>query len=267
MKEVKNKQPQRKTCYEEIENKKLKEFYLVIQVVTIDMLLGKKPVLELSKIYIMYGIDILGNRTILGIYKEDKDNTRYWLNEIEKIKVRGLKKVAYVSLEKNNRLEQALKIVYNPDIRESINERVERIAKYTPRKFAVLDEQEIMRAYVSETVEEYSKLMADIEEKYKDNAVGILLIKKLREQTDKDMKEPRELRHIINSYVTKRKIKDRMRKLSREYEEIENLEDLVEKNKEYFSMFERTRIYSRKQWSEILNKIYEIKKEEIQEYI
>lgn len=264
---MKSKFPQRKTCYEEIQNKKLKEFYLVVQIVTFEMMLGKKPVLELSKIYIIYGIDILGNRTIIGIYVEDKENTRYWLNEIEKIKMRGLKKIAYVSLEKNNRLEQALKIVYNPDIRESINERVERIAKYTQKKFATAGEQEIMRAYVSETAEEYAKAMSEIEDKYKDNAIGILLFKKLREQTDKDIKEPREIRHIINSYITKRKIKERMRKLSREYEEIENIEDLVEKSKEYFSMFERTRIYSKKQWTEILNEIYKIKKEEIQEYI
>lgn len=264
---MRSKFPRRKTCYEEIQNKKLKEFYVVIQVVTFDMMLGKKPVLELSKVYMIYGIDILGRRTIIGIYKEDKENTRYWLNEIENIKMRGLKKVAYVSIEKNNRLEQALKIVYNPEIRESINEKVERISKYVSRKAAIIDEQDITRAYVAETLEEYEKLMAEIEDKYKENAIGSLLLKKLREQTDKDIKEPRQIRHIINSYATKRKIKLRMQKLGREYEEIENIEDLVEKSKEYFSMFERTRIYSKKQWSDILNVIYELKKEEIQEYI
>ena len=83
---MRSKFPRRKICYEEIQNKKLKEFYVVIQVVTFDMMLGKKPVLELSKVYMIYGIDILGTRTIIGIYKEDKENTRYWLNEIENIK-------------------------------------------------------------------------------------------------------------------------------------------------------------------------------------
>ena len=41
-----------------------------------------------------------------------------------KDKNKGLKKVAYVSLEKNNKLEQAFKIVYNFEIRLSINERM-----------------------------------------------------------------------------------------------------------------------------------------------
>lgn len=264
---MRSKLPNRETCYGEIQNKKLKEFYVVIQVVTIEMMIGAKPVLETSKIYIMYGIDILGVKNIIGIYKEDAENTRFWLNEIEKIKTRGLKRVAYVSLEKNNKLEQAFKIVYNPEIRLSINERIERIAKYTQKRYASAGEQEIIRAYLSETLEEYTKLMDEIENKYKENAIGILLIKKLREQTDKDIKEPREIRHIINSYVTKRKIRDRMRKLSREYEEIVSIEDLVNKSKEYFSMFERTRVYSKKEWQVILNEIYKQKSEEIQEYI
>ena len=87
---MRNKISHRKICYEEIQNKRLKEFYLVVQVVTFKMLLGKKPALELTKKYIIYELYILGIRTILGIYREDKDNTKYWLNEIEKIKMRKL---------------------------------------------------------------------------------------------------------------------------------------------------------------------------------
>ena len=177
-----------------------------------------------------------------------------------------LKKISYISLEKNIRLEQALKIVYNTEIRESINEKVEQIAKYTQYKFSTIGEQEIIKAYLSHTPEEYIESMNAVEEKYKDNVVGSLLIKKLREQTDKDINESRAIRHLINSYVTKRKIKFKMKKISKEYEEIKDIEDLVEKGKDFFSMFERTRTYSKKQWTEILNELYKIK-EEIQEYI
>ena len=85
---MRKKYTSRKTCYEEIQNKKLKEYYVVVQVVSFDMLLGIKPVLEMSKVYLMYGMDTLGIRTIIGVYKEDKENNRYWLNEAEKIKSR-----------------------------------------------------------------------------------------------------------------------------------------------------------------------------------
>ena len=73
------------TNYEEIQNKKSKEFYVVIQTVSTELMLGEGPILETSKMTMLYGLDILGNRTIIGLYIENKENNRYWLNEIEKI--------------------------------------------------------------------------------------------------------------------------------------------------------------------------------------
>ena len=53
------KYPIRENYYEEIKNKKLEEFYLVIQIITIDLDLGEKEVLEKSKVYIIYGINMI----------------------------------------------------------------------------------------------------------------------------------------------------------------------------------------------------------------
>ena len=52
-----------------------------------------------------------------------------------------------------------------------------------------------------------------------------------------------------------------------EYEEIKDLEDLFKKRREYFSTFERTRIYSKLEWTGILNELIKTKYEEIKEYI
>ena len=53
------KYPIRENYYEEIKNKKLEEFYIVIQIVTIEIALGEKEVLEKSKIYMLYGINLI----------------------------------------------------------------------------------------------------------------------------------------------------------------------------------------------------------------
>ena len=55
--------------------------------------------------------------------------------------------------------------------------------------------------------------------------------------------------------------------VTKEFEEVEDLKDLVEKRKEYFSTFEKTRIYSKEKWTQMLNQIYETKYEEIKEYV
>lgn len=259
--------PIRKTNYEEIMNKKLKEFYIIIHVITVELLMGEGNILEKSKIYMLYGIDMFGRKEIIGLYKENKDNSRYWLEEIEKIKTRGLRKVLYVSTEKNKRLEQSFKMLYNPIMKTSINEEVEKIAKYTQYRWKSTGEQELVKAYLSETEEEYKEKMNTLKEKYKENEIGRVLIEQFDKEIAKQIREPKELRHLICSYSTKRKLKQIITRVEKEYAEVKDINDLFEKKKEEFTIFEKTRIYSKERWTNLLNKLYKERYEEIKEYI
>ena len=190
------------------------------------------------------------------------------MDQVEKIKNRGLKKILYVSTERNKRLEQAFKIVYNPIMKISISEEVEKIARYTQFKWKSEGERELVKVYLSETEEEYYKKINEIKEKYKTNKIGIVLIEEFEKNTEKDIKEiPKEIRHLICSYSTKSKVINIAVKLMKEYDEIKDIEDFFEKRKEYFSTFEKTRMYSKAEWTEILNQLYKEKYEEIKEYV
>ena len=72
---------------------------------------------------------------------------------------------------------------------------------------------------------------------------------------------------MINSYASKRKFKNWVKMAEHEYEEIKDIEDLVEKKKDKFTTFERMRPYSKGKWSEKLNEIDKNHFEEIKEYI
>lgn len=260
--------PKRKINYEELKTRKLQEFYVIIHLVTLEMFIGEGNLLEKSKINFMYGLDIHGRKSLIGLYIEDKENNRYWLNELEKIKKRGLKKVLYVAIESNRRLEQAFKIVYNPIIKYSINEEVARIAKYTQYKWKATGEQELVHAYLAENEQEYNKKIDALKEKYKENHIGLMLIKEFEEKMRKHIKEESvEVRHLVCSYTTKRRIKQELSRLEKQYSSIKNLEEFVEVNADYLGMFERTRIYAKEKWTRLLNEIYRIKYEEIKEYI
>lgn len=188
---------------------------------------------------------------------------------MEKIKQRGLRKVLYVSVEENKRLEQAFKIVYNPIVKKSISEEVEKISKYTTRReWPSIKERELIKAYLSETIEEYQEKMQEIKEGNKENRIGMMLIKEFEKKVEKQIvEEPKEVRHLICSYSTRTNLKRTLRNIEKEYDRIEDLEDLFKKRQEYFKTFERTKMYSKIEWTEILNKLYEIKYEEIKEYI
>lgn len=238
--------PKRKINYEELMNRKLKEFYVVIQMISVELFIGEGILLEKSKIYMMYDIDIHGRRDLIGIYIEEKSNNRYWLEEIEKLKRRGIKKVVYVSIEGNKRLEQAFKIIYNAEIRISINDEVEKIATYTQYRWKSVGEQELVNLYLSDNEREYKERLKELKNKYQENNIGIVLIDKFDEKIkSKVMREAIEIRHLISSYSCKRKLKQVMLRAEKEFEEIKSLEDLVEKEKEYFALFENTRSYSK----------------------
>ena len=51
--------PVRKTNYEEIMEKRLDEFYVAVQIISFVLPLGGGCILEKSKIYMIYGIDIM----------------------------------------------------------------------------------------------------------------------------------------------------------------------------------------------------------------
>lgn len=174
-----------------------------------------------------------------------------------------------MSSDGNKRLEQAFKIVYNPIIKKSINEEVEKIAEYiTKREWPSMKERELVRAFLADTPEEYHEKMREIKENNKENRIGIMLIEEFEKRVEKQIEEdPKEIRHLICSYSTRTNLKRNLRNIEKEYSKIVDLEDLFKKRQEYLKRFERTKMYNKIEWMEILNRLYETKYEEIKEYV
>ncbi len=51
--------PIRETNYEEIMEKRLNEFYIAVQIISFTLPLGDGCILEKSRVYMIYGIDIM----------------------------------------------------------------------------------------------------------------------------------------------------------------------------------------------------------------
>ena len=51
--------PIRETNYEEIMEKRLNEFYIAVQIISFVLPLGDGCILEKSRVYMIYGIDIM----------------------------------------------------------------------------------------------------------------------------------------------------------------------------------------------------------------
>ena len=258
----------RKTTINELLNKKLDKFYVIVHIVTVKMPIKKNENIINTNIYIIYGVDIRGQKTVLGIYKENKNDNRFWLEKLEYIKSRNLEKILFVSMEPHKKLEQAFKILYNnvKIIPSAINI-VKNIAKFTQYGWQSESEREIVNAFLCDNIEECEELLNILKEKYTDNKVAIMLIDKYTNEIKEYYKYEKGFRHLFCSYFTIQRMIYQILRINKKAKVCDNLEMIIENLLEYYTLFENTRSYKKKEWVIILNEIYLKYGEEIGEYI
>ena len=76
----------------ECSKKKLDETYIVVYAIKNEINIKKGDYIEKSDIYTLIGIDIKGYRQFLTIYQDRINNNRFWLDGLESLKSRGVKK-------------------------------------------------------------------------------------------------------------------------------------------------------------------------------
>lgn len=259
-----------KTDYEEIQNKKLENFYVILHVVKIKIPVKKNKEIYEAEITVIYGVNLQGIKTIIGIYEEDKNNSRYWLEQIEYIKSRNLEKIKFVSTETNKRLEQALKIVYTGvEIIPSADKIISKIVNYAPNRWRDETGREILKLFLANDIEDYKIVLEDLKEKYSDNKIVLIILKKNEKEIESYYKYSREFRHLFCSYYTIRVMLYTFLNSIRNKEEYyTSLKELINDSLcDYLSKFESNRSYKKKDWIKIQNEIYDKFAEEIEVYI
>lgn len=68
--------------------RQLKKFYLVVYVITKEIKIRTDTCIKDKDVYVLFGVDIMGNRQIIGIYFNNENNNRFWLEKFEDIKAR-----------------------------------------------------------------------------------------------------------------------------------------------------------------------------------
>lgn len=258
----------KQTTFNELQNKKLEKCYVIIHVVTVKMPIKRKENIENVLIYIFYGVTLTGRKTIIGIYEENKNDNRFWLEKLEYIRSRNLEKVLFVSMEQNKKLEQAFKILYNNiKIIPSASKIVSCIAIFTHYHWQCDSEREMIKSFLAEDSKECEEILSTIKEKYKENKVAVMLVDKHSNDIKSYYKYEKEFRHLFCSYFTIKIMTNNILRLNKTITVFESIESIFEKLLEYYTVFEQTRSYTKKEWVLILNEVYSKFATEIEEYI
>ena len=97
----------------DFQKRKLKNFFVCVYVITKKVKIRTETSIAERELHLLYGIDILGYRQVLGIYFNNTHDNRFWLEKFEDLKARNVEKILFFISPDNKNLERCIKIIYN----------------------------------------------------------------------------------------------------------------------------------------------------------
>jgi len=181
------------------QNKPLQQFYVAIFLDAIVYKVKQDGMIRNMAIYSMIGIDLSGNREVIGLWAGRNESSKYWLKLLNELKSRGIEDVLVVCVDGLNGFKEAINTVFpEADVQRCIVHQVRNSLKFVSwkdRKELAGDLKQIYRS----TSEESARLELDnfaekwdgkyeyISKSWKDNWVELMSF----------FKYPTEIRRII----------------------------------------------------------------------
>ena len=97
----------------DLQKRNLQECYLAWYVINKEVTIRNSTCIEKKMLYLIYGVDIIGNRQIIGTYFENEKDNRFWLETFEDLKARNAQTVLFLVTPEHRNIERCAKIVYN----------------------------------------------------------------------------------------------------------------------------------------------------------
>lgn len=130
-----------------------------------------------QNIYILMGLNLRGYKKIIDVIVPIEDTTGFWYTKISELKSRGVEELFMVAMLDNVYMNKAIKMVYPnviqmPSMIEFYNNSRPYIIQKNHRKLM----SEMQKIYISNNMEEASKLYNELVEKYKNDKLLLMVI-------------------------------------------------------------------------------------------
>lgn len=258
----------KKVNLEEIKKRKLEECYVIWYFVTQTVPIKVDDIITNNLLYVVYGVNVLGKRKIIGIYFEKPNDNRFWLETLEDLKARNVKKVLFMSTKYNKNLERAVKIVYNDTIIiPSAFDIIAEITKYFTDSYGSDIVKEIKDLFFKDNIKSYKIDFELLEEKYVDNSVVLMLLNRHSASIEKYYVYDKNIRKLLYPHFSIRDMRKNIKKLSNIFGSFNSLDNVVENMLDGISVFEKASSLKKIEWMDIINKLYVMFKESIEVYL
>lgn len=252
----------------DFQKRKLKKFYITVYVITKEIKIRTESCITNKNLYVLAAMDILGYRQILGMYFDNENDNRFWLERFEDLKARGLNKILFFITPPNKNIERCVKIIYNDvHIVKSPDNTYSNITKFFAERPARKMCIALKDLFLKKNIEEYKINLDLFKEIYIDNKLMLLLLEREENEIESFYRYDYELRKLLYPYYIIRELQKSLNKLKTREKLCTNLNEVIEAALPYVHTFETGRTYSKVEWLELISVMYDEYKEVLEEYV
>ena len=252
----------------DLQKRKLKSSYLVFYVIKKLINIRTSNCIEQKILYILYGIDTLGNRQVIGIYFDKEKDNRFWLEVFEDIRAKGAENVMFLVTPCNHNVERCAKLVYNNiKVVKSPEDVMEIIFRYFSDRPSRSLKISFKNMFLSKNIDTLNGELQIFKEKYINNKVILMLLEHNEERIKEFYKYNYDIRKLLYPYYSIKEFKKFLNKLNTMDELCTNLTEVIEFCLPYINKFEKGRTHYKEEWLNILSVLYDEYPQEMEVYI
>lgn len=252
----------------DLQKRKLERCFTSLLFFTKDIKIRTDGCFSVKKLYVLLGIDITGNRKVLGTYFENSEYNRFWLEVFEDLKARGLERVLFLVTPHNKNIERCAKIIYNGlNIVYSPDELIVDITRFFSEKSTRKFLKNLKDLFFAQSLQNHLVELKMFQEQFFNNKIVLLLLNKKELEIKKFYQYNYEIRKFLYPYYAIREMKRYLHKLNNKETLCSNINEINEYFLDYINSYESSRSYYREQWLEILNVLYTNYPNELEEYL
>ena len=150
-------------------------------------------------VYILIGINLRGEKEVLGFWIGENESSKFWLNILNEIGNRGVKDILIISVDNLKGFSEAIKSSYpKAEIQKCIVHQIRNSIKYVASKDLKEFTKDLKTVYKAVTLEQASNNLLQLEEKWgKKYKAGIKSWNDNWEELTTYFKYPQEVRRLI----------------------------------------------------------------------
>ena len=183
----------------EWQSRQLEEVYPIVFMDAIHYSVRQDGTVIKKAVYILIGINLRGEKVVLGFWIGENESSKFWLNILNEIGNRGVKDILIISVDNLKGFSEAIKSSYpKAEIQKCIVHQIRNSIKYVASKDLKEFTKDLKTVYKAVTLEQASNNLLQLEEKWgKKYKAGIKSWNDNWEELTTYFKYPQEVRRLI----------------------------------------------------------------------